>query len=121
MAPTLVSHSSMFWAKYKKFKWGVQADQMAMPDIDELGFEERLGLLVDREVTERESRRLTRRLRRAKLKHNAALEDINYHSPRGLDKGLTRLVHNAYKINLRGESLRKRQSKLITATITGYS
>ena len=63
-------------------------DQMAMPDIDELAFEERLGLLVDREITERENRRLTSRLRRARLRHNAALEDIDYRSPRGLDKGL---------------------------------
>ncbi len=64
------------------------ADQMAMPDIDELGFEERLGLLVDREITERENRRLTNRLRRAKLRHNAALEDLDYHTSRGLDRGL---------------------------------
>ena len=64
------------------------ADQMAMPDIDELSFEERLGLLVDREITERENRRLTNRLRRARLRHNAALEDIDYQNPRGLDKGL---------------------------------
>ena len=64
------------------------AEQMAMPDIDELAFEERLGLLVDREATERENRRLTSRLRRAKLKHNAALEDIDYRHPRGLDKSL---------------------------------
>ena len=63
-------------------------DQMAMPDIDELAFEERLGLLVDREITERENRRLTSRLRRARLRHNAALEDIDYRYPRGLDKGL---------------------------------
>ena len=63
-------------------------DQMAMPDIDELAFEERLGLLVDRETTERESRRLTSRLRRARLRHTAALEDIDYRYPRGLDKGL---------------------------------
>jgi DNA replication protein DnaC len=63
-------------------------DQMTMPDIDELAFEERLGLLVDRETTERENRRLTSRLRRARLRHNAALEDIDYRSPRGLDKGL---------------------------------
>ena len=63
-------------------------DQMAMSDIDELAFEERLGLLVDRETTERENRRLTSRLRRAKFRHNAALEDIDYRSPRGLDKGL---------------------------------
>jgi DNA replication protein DnaC len=64
------------------------ADQMAMPDIDELGFEERLGLLVDREITERDNRRLTSRLRRARLRHHALLEDIDYQTPRGLDKGL---------------------------------
>ena len=64
------------------------ADQMAMPDIDELAFEERLGLLVDREITERENRRLTNRLRRARLRHNAVLEDIDYRHSRGLDRGL---------------------------------
>lgn len=64
------------------------ADQMAMPDIEELAFEERLGLLVDREITERENRRMANRLRRARLRHNAALEDIDYRSARGLDKGL---------------------------------
>jgi DNA replication protein DnaC len=64
------------------------ADQMATPDIDDLAFEERLGLLVDREITERENRRLTSRLRRARLRHTAALEDIDYRNPRGLDKGL---------------------------------
>jgi len=63
-------------------------DQMAMPSINQLAFEERLGLLVDREITERENRRLTSRLRRAKLRHNAVLEDLDYHNPRGLDKGL---------------------------------
>jgi len=64
------------------------AEQMQMPDIEELAFEERLGLLIDREVTERENRRLTSRLRRAKLKHQASLEDIDYRYPRGLDKSL---------------------------------
>ncbi len=64
------------------------AEQIAMTDIEELAFEERLGLLIDREITERENRRLSSRLRRAKLKHNAALEDIDYRHPRGLDKAL---------------------------------
>lgn len=64
------------------------ADQMAMDNIHELSFEERLGLLVDREAAERESRRLTSRLRRARLRHNAAIEDIDMRSPRGLDPGL---------------------------------
>ena len=63
-------------------------DQMALPDIDELSFEERLGLLVDREVTEREDRRLTTRLRQAKLKQNACIEDIDFKQSRGLDKSL---------------------------------
>lgn len=64
------------------------ADQLAMPDIEELSFEERLGLLIDREITERENRQLGNRLRRAKLRHKAALEDLDYHVPRGLDKAL---------------------------------
>jgi DNA replication protein DnaC len=68
------------------------AEQMTMPDIAELDFEERLGLLIDRELTERENRRLSNRLRRARLKHNAALEDIDYRHPRGLDKSLMRAL-----------------------------
>ncbi|WP_166262170.1 IS21-like element ISSpu5 family helper ATPase IstB [Marinobacter salicampi] len=64
------------------------ADQSATPDIHELSFEERLGLLVDREMTERDNRRMSSRLRRAKLRHTAILEDIDYRNSRGLDKGL---------------------------------
>lgn len=64
------------------------ADQMTTPGIDELSFEERLGLLVDRELTEREARRVTNRLRRAKLRHPATLEDLDTRHPRGLDRGL---------------------------------
>jgi len=64
------------------------AEQMKMPDIEELAFEERLGLLIDQEITERENRRLSSRLRRARLKHNAAIEDIDYRHPRGLDQSL---------------------------------
>ena len=64
------------------------ADQSATPDITDLSFEERLGLLVDREMTERDNRRMSSRLRRAKLRHAATLEDIDYRNSRGLDKGL---------------------------------
>jgi DNA replication protein DnaC len=64
------------------------ADQSTTADITELTFEERLGLLVDREMTERDNRRMTSRLRRARLRHVAALEDLDYRSSRGLDKGL---------------------------------
>ena len=64
------------------------SEQMALPDIDDLSFEERLGLLVDREATEREDRRLQTRLRQAKLKQNACIEDIDFKQSRGLDKSL---------------------------------
>ena len=63
-------------------------EQMQMPDIDNLGFEERLGLLVDREMTEREDRRLKTRLRKAKLRQHACVEDVDFRHPRKLDKGL---------------------------------
>ena len=64
--------------------------QQQLPDIENLSFEERLGLLVDREITEREDRRLQTRLRKAQLKHQAAIEDIDYRTPRSLDKALMR-------------------------------
>ncbi|MGB3647075.1 MAG: IS21-like element helper ATPase IstB [Desulfobulbales bacterium] len=63
-------------------------EQMGMDDINDLSFEERLGLLVDREAVCRESRRLKTRLRKAKLRHSAAVEDIDFRHPRGLDKSL---------------------------------
>jgi len=63
-------------------------EQMQMPDIDKLGFEERLGLLVDREMTDREDRRLKTRLRKAKLRQHACVEDVDFRHPRKLDKRL---------------------------------
>jgi DNA replication protein DnaC len=69
------------------------SEQRQMPDITELSFEDRLGLLVDREMTERDNRRLTTRLQRAKLRQSACVEDLDYRHPRGLDKSLmTRLA-----------------------------
>jgi DNA replication protein DnaC len=51
-----------------------------------LSFEERVGLLVDAEWSVREQRKLTRRLRFAKLRYSASLEDINFKHPRALDR-----------------------------------
>ena len=64
------------------------AEQLGSPELDALSFEERLGLLVDRELTERNSRQMTNRLRRAKLRHLACMEDIDFRQPRGPDKDL---------------------------------
>ena len=63
-------------------------DQMTMPEVSDLSFEERLGLLVDREMTARHERRLQTRLHQAKLRLSAALEEVEYRHPRGLDKSL---------------------------------
>ena len=68
-------------------------EQMEMADISDMTFEERLGLLADREAADRETRRLKTRLRKAKLRQNACIEDIDFRHPRGLDKSLiTRLA-----------------------------
>jgi len=90
----MLTHPTLDKLQHLKFTGmaAALAEQMQMPDIEELAFEERLGLLVDRELTERENRRLSSRLRRARLKHNAALEDIDYRHPRGLDKSLIQFL-----------------------------
>lgn len=64
------------------------SEQLDATDIEALSFEERFALLVDRELTYRDDRRMTSRLRRAKLRQNACLEDIDYRHPRALDKSL---------------------------------
>ena len=63
-------------------------EQLQQPDITDLAFEERLGLLVDRQWTWQEDRRMRRLLANAKLKINACLEDIDYRAPRALDKSV---------------------------------
>jgi len=63
-------------------------EQAQNPESTALSFEERLGLLVDRELTERESRRLERRLNQAKLRQEACIEDVDLRVSRGLDKML---------------------------------
>ena len=52
----------------------------------ELSFDERLGLLVDAEWIAREQRKLTKRLRSAKLRYAASLEDVDFKHPRTLDR-----------------------------------
>ena len=52
-------------------------DQLQMPEHETLSFDERFGLLVDRELTERDNRRLKTRLRTAKLRQPATVEDID--------------------------------------------
>jgi DNA replication protein DnaC len=86
----MLTHPTIDKLRSLKFTGMVKAleEQMSMADIDSLSFDERLGLLIDREMTTRENRRLDTRLRKAKLRQNASVEDIDYHHPRALDKSL---------------------------------
>lgn len=61
-------------------------DQLHMPECQSLSFEERLGLLVDREAADRQNRRMAVRLKRARLRQSAAPEDVDFRHPRGLDR-----------------------------------
>jgi len=62
------------------------ADQMQCPDITQLTFEERFGLIVDHQMTDLENRGMQNRLKKAKLRLPASLEDLDFKQGRGLDR-----------------------------------
>jgi DNA replication protein DnaC len=64
--------------------------QSEQTGITELSFEERFALLVDQQWNWRQNRALERRLSQAKLRHRASVEDLDFRSPRGLDRALVR-------------------------------
>lgn len=63
-------------------------------NAQQLTFEEKLSLMVDRLWTWRQNLALERRLRYAKLRGNACVEDIDYRASRGLDRTLMRSLAN---------------------------
>lgn len=69
-------------------------EQLQQPDINELTFEERFSLMVDRQWTWKEDRRMKRLLQNAGLKINACIEDIDYKTPRGLSKSVILSLSN---------------------------
>jgi DNA replication protein DnaC len=69
-------------------------EQNGSLDYEGLAFLERLALLVDRESAERDSTRLRTRLKQAKLRLTATIEDVNFRHPRGLDKSLLMTLAN---------------------------
>lgn len=90
-------------------------EQRNQRNVDGLSFEERLGLLVDREAVERETKRLVTRLKAANLRQNATIEDLDTKAARGLDKALFAKLAS-------GEWIARRQDLLITGkTGTGKS
>ena len=63
-------------------------EQRGQPDLNDLTFEDRLALLLERETTARADRRLTRLLQIARLRLPAMVEDIDFKTPRGLDRSV---------------------------------
>jgi DNA replication protein DnaC len=82
-------------------------EQRAAPDLAALSFEERVGIMADREAAERDTKRMTARLKFAALRQDACVEDIDLRTPRGLDRALlARLVA--------GDWIDRRQNCLVT-------
>lgn len=81
--------------------------QLQDPRMNELTFEERFGLLVDHQWTERQNRHVAKLLRIAKLKVQANPEDIDYTAPRELDRALIRQL-------LTGQWLTSHHNLLVT-------
>jgi DNA replication protein DnaC len=81
-------------------------EQRRQPDIAALSFDERFSLLVDREATERDNKRLITRLRFASLRQNAVVEDVDTKTPRGLDRALFQKL-------VGGEWIQRQQNLLI--------
>ena len=63
-------------------------EMQGSPAAADLTREDWLGLLLDREVTARDNKRIGRRLGHARLRQSAVVEDTNFRAPRGLDRGL---------------------------------
>jgi hypothetical protein len=79
--------------KLREMKLGIMAtqfkSQLMSPDMANLSFEERFGLIVDAEYANRKSNRLVRLIKSAAFAYpSACLEDVEYHADRGLDKSL---------------------------------
>ncbi|MEO9191214.1 MAG: IS21-like element helper ATPase IstB [Acetobacteraceae bacterium] len=61
-------------------------EMMDNPESHALDHAEWLGILLERESTQRQQKRFESRAKNAKLRHLAAVEDVDYRTPRGLDR-----------------------------------
>ena len=84
------------------------AEMQSRDDAADLSHAEWLGLLIDREASNRSTKKFQSRMRAAKLRHvGASIEDVDYRTPRKLDKGL-------FKELAAGRWIENRQNLLIT-------
>src|SRR5690606_2040389 len=87
--PTMMMNTTLAQLRALKLEGLATAleEQLAQPGAASLSFEERLALLVDREVHCRNDRKLARLLKAARLKYpQAAIEDLDGRASRGIDR-----------------------------------
>lgn len=82
-------------------------EQLSSSSYNELSFEDRLAVLVEREIIERENKALSSRLGKAKLRQEGDLEDVRPSASRGLDKSTIKMLSQ-------GEWIRSKRNLLIT-------
>ncbi len=82
-------------------------EQLQQPSLTSLSFEERFGMMVDRQWTWKEDCRMKRLLKEAKLKIQACVEDIDYKSPRGMDRSVMMSLNSC-------DWIKKHQNILLT-------
>src|ERR1700755_827482 len=88
---------------------------LASAPSQQLSFEDKLGLLIDREWTDRETRRLPLRIKEARLSRGASLEDVECDAARGVEKSLVKQLASC-------QWARAKQNVLVVgATGTGKS
>ena len=87
----MLAHHSLTQLKSLRLEGMARAfeEQMAQPGCAELSFEERIAMIIDREVSCRDTKRVDRLLKQARLKTSSAcLEDVDYRAGRGLERKL---------------------------------
>lgn len=82
-------------------------EQLQHTELHDISFEDRLALLLDREICHRNDKRLQLRLKQAKLKQTASIEGIDFKNTRGLDKSLVLSLASC-------QWIREHQSILVT-------
>ena len=82
-------------------------EQLRQPSLGSVSFEERFGMMVDRQWTWKEDCRMKRLLKEAKLKIQACVEDIDYKSPRGMDRSVMMSLNSC-------DWIKKHQNILLT-------
>lgn len=108
----MLTHHSLTQLKTLRLDGMARAleEQFAQPCTAALSFEERIALIIDRELSFRDTKRVTRLLKQAKLKvGSACLEDVDYRPGRGLEKKLLAALGS-------GDWIRHHQNCLITGS-----